>query len=104
MANILLALMTVFSVLFSTEVDHERFVHIFFPNEVSITAELAVSNEERTRGLMFRERIDSDQGMLFVFEEEGIHSFWMKNMKISLDILWLDHEKRIIHIEKCVPP
>jgi len=104
MVNILLALITVFSVLFSTEVDHERFVHIFFPNEVSITAELAVSNEGRARGLMFRERIDFDQGMLFVFEEEGIHSFWMKNMKISLDILWLDHEKRIIHIEKCVPP
>ena len=53
---------------------------------------------------MFREKILSDQGMLFVLEGEGIHTFWMKNMKFSIDILWLDREKRIVHIERQVPP
>ena len=53
---------------------------------------------------MFREIILPDQGMLFVFEEEDIHSFWMKNMKFSIDILWLDKEKRIVHIKKHAPP
>jgi len=53
---------------------------------------------------MFREKILPEQGMLFIFEEEGFYSFWMKNTLISLDILWLDEEKRIVHIEHAVPP
>ncbi len=81
-----------------------RFVKVFLPDGASITAELAVTDAERMRGLMFRERINSDQGMLFVFEEESIHSFWMKNCTISLDMLWLDRERRIIHIEEDVSP
>lgn len=82
----------------------QKFVRIYLPNDVSIMAELAVSPEERALGLMFREKINPDQGMLFVFEEEEIHSFWMKNTLIPLDILWLDKEKRIVHIEENVPP
>lgn len=82
----------------------QRFVRIYLPNHESITAELAVSVQERARGLMFRETINDDQGMLFVFEKEDLHSFWMKNTLIPLDILWLDREKRIVHIEEHVPP
>lgn len=82
----------------------KKFVKVFFPNEFSLTAELAVTDEERQLGLMFREGINWDQGMLFVFEEEGIRSFWMKNMRIFLDFLWLNEEKRIVHIETHVPP
>jgi len=81
-----------------------RFVKVFLPDGASITAELAVTDEERARGLMFRERINPDQGMLFVFAAEGVHSFWMKNTKIELDMLWLDRDRRVIHIEEDVPP
>lgn len=81
-----------------------RFVKVFFPDGFTILAELAVSDEERQQGLMFRERINEDQGMLFIFEEEEIHGFWMKNMRFSIDILWLDKEKRIVHLEPSVPP
>lgn len=82
----------------------ERFVKVFMPDGRGVTAELAVSEEERARGLMFRETLRSDQGMLFVFEKEGLHSFWMKNTRISLDILWLDNSKKVVHIEAGVPP
>jgi uncharacterized membrane protein (UPF0127 family) len=82
----------------------KEFIKVFLPNGVSITAELAVTDEERQQGLMHREKIDSDQGMLFIFEEEDKHSFWMKNMKFSIDILWLDRDKRIVHIERKLPP
>jgi uncharacterized membrane protein (UPF0127 family) len=82
----------------------DRFVKVYFPNGKSVMAELAVTDEERSRGLMFRERILPDQGMLFVFEEEDVHGFWMKNTLIPLDMLWLDSEKRVIHIEADVPP
>jgi hypothetical protein len=90
--------------LLSVESGSKEFVKIFLPNGVCITAELAVTDEERQLGLMYREKIASDQGMLFVFEEEGRHSFWMKNMKFSLDLIWLNREKRIVHIELRVPP
>jgi uncharacterized membrane protein (UPF0127 family) len=82
----------------------DRFLKVFFPNGKQVTAELAVTEEERARGLMFRERILPNQAMLFVFEKPGIHSFWMKNTLVSLDMLWLDDEKRILHIEVNVPP
>jgi len=82
----------------------KRFVKIFFPGGQSVTAELAVTDAERARGLMFRKVINFDEGMLFIFEEEGYHSFWMKNTLIELDILWLGANKTIIHIEENVPP
>ncbi len=89
------------SVLLRSNVTHIR---IFFPNGETIIADLAISEEDRARGLMFRETLFDDQGMLFVFEEEGLYSFWMKNMNIAIDILWLDKDKRIIHLERNVPP
>jgi len=82
----------------------DRFIKVFLPGGKPVTAELAVSDEERARGLMFREKILPDQGMLFVFETEDIHSFWMKNTLVALDMLWLDSEKRVIHIAADVPP
>jgi uncharacterized membrane protein (UPF0127 family) len=82
----------------------DRFIKVYFANGKQVTAELAVTEEERARGLMFREKILAEQAMLFVFERAGIHSFWMKNTLVSLDMLWLDDERRIIHIEADVPP
>ena len=82
----------------------KKFIKIFLPDDVSLTAELAITDEERQLGLMFREKMNWDQAMLFLFEEEDRHSFWMKNMVIPLDILWLDRNKKIIHMETHVPP
>lgn len=82
----------------------EEFIQVFLPDETPITAELALTDLERARGLMYRDAIYADQGMLFVFSVEGYHSFWMKNMNFPIDILWLDEDKRIVHIEEQVPP
>jgi uncharacterized membrane protein (UPF0127 family) len=82
----------------------DRFIPVYLPDGKLITAELAVTDEERAQGLMFRERLDPGQGMLFVFDEEGLYSFWMKNTKISLDLLWLDRSRTIVHLEPNVPP
>jgi uncharacterized membrane protein (UPF0127 family) len=81
-----------------------RFIKVYFPDGSAVTAELAVTDEERQQGLMFRDKIEESQGMLFVFEAEDIHAFWMKNMKFPIDILWLDNQKRIVHMEAGVPP
>lgn len=68
------------------------------------TIEIADEPEEQRQGLMFREKMFEDHGMLFVFEEESPHSFWMKNTLISLDMIWLDKDMKVVHIEKSVPP
>jgi len=89
---------------FSTAAQAPRHsVQIFFPDGSAVTAELAVTDAERQLGLMFRPKINDDQAMLFIFEKEGIHSFWMKNMRFSIDILWLDKDRRIVHVEEQVP-
>lgn len=81
-----------------------KYIPVFLPNGEKITAELAVTDEERQRGLMFRDELGENQGMLFIFKSEGFYSFWMKNVNFSIDILWLNADKRIVHIEENVPP
>lgn len=66
--------------------------------------EVAKTREERRKGLMGRESLAENTGMLFIFDKEGFHSFWMKNTKIPLDIIWIGEDNRIVHIEKNVPP
>ena len=65
--------------------------------------EFAKTPEERAQGLMFREQLDKETGMLFVFEEPGIHSFWMKNMRFPIDTLWI-RENKIVHMEENMSP
>ncbi len=82
----------------------DKYIKVFFPNGEAVTAELAVSPAEREKGLMFRQELKPDQGMLFVFEEEDQYTFWMKNTLIPLDIIWLNSHRQIIHLEENVPP
>jgi len=90
--------------LFCAPQNQDRFIKIYVPDGRAITAELAITDEERARGLMFRETIAPDYGMLFCFTEEDLHAFWMKNTLIPLDMLWLDKDRRIVHIARNVPP
>ena len=73
-------------------------------NNYTINVELALTNEERQKGLMGKEILNDNDGMLFIFENEEIHEFWMKNMIISLDIIWINSDGEVVHVEKQVPP
>jgi len=66
--------------------------------------ELAIDPESRGRGLMFREKLDSDRGMLFIFEKEGNYPFWMKNTFIPLDIIWINENKEVVFIANSTQP
>ena len=66
--------------------------------------ELADTDESRARGLMFRDRMDADHGMLFVFEREEPQAFWMRNTRIPLDILYFDAQRRLVSVSAGVPP
>lgn len=65
--------------------------------------ELADDFEERARGLMYRESMPENSGMLFVHENEAPLAYWMKNTKIPLDILYFDGERRLVSIQRGVP-
>lgn len=59
---------------------------------------------EQSRGLMFRKSLESNNGMLFVFEDLTNRSFWMKNTYIPLDMIFIDNNLRIVDIKENVPP
>lgn len=81
-----------------------RLARVAFPDGRTYLAEVALTPEERARGLMFRRTLGEREGMVFLFEEPAIHPFWMKNTLISLDILWLDDAGKVVHLERGVPP
>lgn len=76
--------------------------------EIRLTVEVANSKREREKGLMNREKLDPDYGMWFIFEDEAPRTFWMKNTKISLDIIFFDHDKKVVNfvenMEPCLIP
>jgi uncharacterized membrane protein (UPF0127 family) len=53
--------------------------------------------------MMFRESLPEDRGMLFTFPEPQHWTFWMKNTRLALDIIWMDRDKKIVHVERNVP-
>lgn len=71
---------------------------------ICIEAEIAATPEARINGLMFRQELEPGKGMLFILGEESKESFWMKNMKFPLDIIWINKDKVIIEISKDARP
>lgn len=63
---------------------------------VGFNVEIARTAEERTRGLMFRNSLPEDKGMLFIFEDETDHHFWMKNTYIPLDLIFINSDLKVV--------
>jgi uncharacterized membrane protein (UPF0127 family) len=68
-----------------------------------ITAEVAASDPSRTRGLMFRESLPPNHGMLFVFDQKAIHCMWMRNTLMPLSVAFVDDDGTIVNIEDMTP-
>lgn len=73
-------------------------------SRISIDIEIADEEPERMRGLMDRFTLPDNAGMLFIFPEEELRSFWMKNTYISLDIIYINKNKEIVSIQKYTQP
>ncbi len=72
--------------------------------EVPLRLEVAATPETRRAGLMHRTSLAPQDGMLFLFPEIGDHAFWMKHTPLPLDMLFLDRECSVVHIEADVAP
>ena len=73
-------------------------------NNKCFNVELAVNPDELYQGLMFRERLGCDEGMLFIFPKPKKYEFWMKNTYIPLDIIWINQEKEVVFIKERAQP
>ncbi|MDQ3835795.1 MAG: DUF192 domain-containing protein [Thermoproteota archaeon] len=70
----------------------------------TLIADISATNEQRTKGLSVKDGLSENQAMLFVFENEAEHRFWMKDMKFPIDIIWMDANKTVIHVEHDLQP
>ncbi|NQU82447.1 MAG: DUF192 domain-containing protein [Parcubacteria group bacterium] len=68
------------------------------------SVEIAKTRISQAKGLMFRRELAENKGMLFIFNKEGLRSFWMKNTLIPLDIIFFNENKEIVSIAKDVKP
>ncbi len=66
--------------------------------------EIADTQEEQALGLMFRESMPADEGMIFLFPNEAQRGFWMKNTRIPLDIMYFDKDLKMVSISADTPP
>jgi uncharacterized protein len=79
-------------------------VHPANGNAVTVAVEVADTPDTQTRGLMYRQKLEPDHGMIFLFEDERPHSFWMKNTQIALDMLFISRTGVVVGIHPNAEP
>ena len=72
--------------------------------DLVIHVDLAITPDEQSKGLSIKNTLNDGDGMLFPFDTPGDYSFWMKDMKFPIDIIWIDPNYKIVHIEKNLQP
>jgi len=86
-----------------TEKQNDKFWILEVEN-ATINAELARTRQEKEKGLSGKEGLKPDEGMLFIYDKEGAYSFWMKDMKFPIDIIWFNESWKVVHIEENLEP
>jgi len=88
----------------SSSSDDFNNIVVTFPDGLKIDAEVVSKNEDMARGLMFRESLAPDHGMLFIHGGEGKYPYWMFNCNFPIDIIWMDHNRHVVEISANTPP
>jgi uncharacterized membrane protein (UPF0127 family) len=79
-------------------------VPLTLPSGKVLQVEVMVKDEDRAMGLMFRPSLPLDRGLVFVFDQPDFHGFWMKNCRFPIDMVWLDQDRKVVHVAEAVPP
>jgi uncharacterized membrane protein (UPF0127 family) len=111
--RVLARVFVVFAVLFAGQVRADELL-TFARDELVIesadgsrhqfSVELALTPQQRAQGLMFRQEMAADEGMLFLFDREAPRSFWMKNTYLPLDLLFIDSRGVVVSISRDAVP
>jgi uncharacterized protein len=88
----------------SNDADQSVGIMVTLPNGQKIRAEVMTRTEDMMRGMMFRDSLAPDRGMLFVHARPGRFGYHMRNVRIPLDIIWLNENHRIVEISANTPP
>ena len=73
-------------------------------NNFDLTVYLAMNNEQIIKGLVIKNQLKENEGMLFVYQRPAKYRFSMRGMKFPIDIIWLDNARKVIHIEHSLDP
>jgi hypothetical protein len=77
---------------------------VTLPAGQQVRVEVLTNPQDLARGMMFRDSLAPDRGMLFLHREAGQYPYWMYQVRISLDIVWMDPARRVVEIATAVPP
>lgn len=72
--------------------------------DVRVQVEIAATEQQRRKGLMHRQRLEADHGMYFVFPSERVRTFWMRNTLLSLDMIFIGANRRVVGIVDSADP
>ena len=104
-------LLTVFAALFllagcgsKNDAGNLNTTEVSFPNGKTVVAETMLRDIDQMRGMMFRDSLPKDRGMLFVHTADENHPYWMYQVRIPLDIIWMDHDRQIVEMSLDTPP
>ena len=71
---------------------------------MALVADVAMTSEQRSKGLSVKDTLAENESMLFYFPKANPYGFWMKDMNFPIDIIWLDTNRSVLHIEHSLEP
>jgi hypothetical protein len=88
----------------ATEAGAVDVIPLKLPSGKTLQVEVMANDNDRAMGLMYRKSLPQDRGLLFVFPKPGQYSFWMKNCRFPIDMIWLDEDRKVVFVAADVPP
>jgi hypothetical protein len=99
----LISLLLIFFYIYKTD-NSPKYTKTIEFESAAVSAEVADTQPKITKGLMHRKSLGENEGMLFIFKDEKERNFWMKNTLIPLDMIFLNNDKKIVHIIRDAQP
>ncbi len=101
---VLMALLLISGAMLFNAPKRTEIIEVRFPSGAKLQAEVADTPEKLLFGLAFRESLSEDGGMIFLFEQSGLHKVWTKGFQFPVDLIWVDESKQIVHVKEGVEP